>query len=156
MSSVGTMAIIDGSNSTVEEVSSSSSREGCVGPRQTGTTKLKNYVLNDVAALKKKLQHEKRTTDFHISKEAKDLSNIVIQMRASFFEYMKSHLLEELESNQNILKIENAERSKAMTESSGEAFEEYSLDITFEHSGHSHSVKLTAYTTTSQILYGTI
>ena len=127
-------------------------REVVASTSKKGTTRQKNYVLNDVGALKKKITHEKRQLDYSLAKEAKDFSNVVIQMRASFFEYVKSYFISELEDNQNITKIENAVRSKAATESSMEAYVEYSLEISFVSDVHTHSVILTAYTTTSQIM----
>ena len=48
--------------------------------------------------------------------------------------------------------IENTDCAKASTEFSGETCVDYSVDITFEANDHIHSVKLTAYTTTSQIM----
>ena len=115
-------------------------------------TRQRNYVLNDVGALKKKITHEKRLSNYTIWKEAKDCSNVVIQMRASFFEFVKACFIEELESNPNITSIENAERAKASTESNGDAYVEYSLEISFVSQSNSHTIKLTAYTTTSQLM----
>ena len=132
------------------ETSSSSAVD--IPSRKNCSSKQRNYVLNDVGALKKKVGHEKRTHDIIISKEAKDFSNVIIIMRASFFEYVKANFILELENNPFIIKIENAEGVKAVTETCGDAFVEYSLEITFSHQDNSHTVKLTAYTTTSQIM----
>ena len=99
--------------------------------RKKGTTRQRNYTLNDIGALKKKISHEKRSFDFMISKEAVDNSNVVIPMRASFFEFLKRNFIEDLERDPSIVNIENAERVKAATETVGDAFVEYSLEITF-------------------------
>ena len=48
-----------------------------------GQVKQRNYKLNDVATLKKKMKNENRKNDFEISKEAKDYSNISILISLS-------------------------------------------------------------------------
>ena len=117
-----------------------------------GKVKQKNYVLNDVGALKKKLKHENKKQEISIGKEAKDASNITVPMRASFFEFVKSHFIQDIENNEDIVNIENAEGAKAATENFGDAYVEYSMDITFKVKDLTHTVKLTAYTTSSQIM----
>ena len=94
--------------------------------------KKRQYVLNDSGALKKKLKHEDRKFDVSISKEAKDLSNVTVEMKASFFEFAKTHFLQELSENPNIIEVINAEGVKVSTESHGDAFVEYSLEISFK------------------------
>ena len=89
--------------------------------------KQKNYILNDIAALKKKLLHEKRKIDIQIEKEAKDFSNVVMPMRASFFEHVKAHFIQDLMVKQGITSVDNAKGAKAVTELCGDAFVEYSL-----------------------------
>ena len=58
----------------------------------------------------------------------------------------------DLNKDSNILKIENVELVKASTESNGDAFVEYSVEVTFKASDHTHTIKLTAYTTSSQVM----
>ena len=81
--------------------------------RKKGTTRQRNSTLNDIGALKKKISHEKKSTDFKISKEAIDHSNVVMPMKSSFFEFLKCHFIDDLEKDPTILSIENAERVKA-------------------------------------------
>ena len=116
------------------------------------TFKQRNYILNDVSALKKKIQHEKRLVDIEIGKEAKNFSNVTVPMRASFFEHVKACFIKDLLTFPDILRVENVEVAKAATESHGDADVEYTVDITFSKSDHEHSVKLTAYTTSSQLM----
>ena len=120
--------------------------------KKTGIVKQRNYVLNDVGALKKKLKHENKKQEIVIGKEARDGSNVTVPMRASFFEFVKFNFIQEIENNDDIVKIENAEGVKAPTETSGEAFVEYSMDITFKVKDSTHTVKITAYTTSSQLM----
>ena len=120
--------------------------------KKTGIVKQRNYVLNDVGALKKKLKHENKKQEIVIGKEARDGSNVTVPMRASFFEFVKFNFIQEIENNDAIVKIENAEGVKAPTETSGEAFVEYSMDITFNVKDSTHTVKITAYTTSSQLM----
>ena len=117
-----------------------------------GKVKQRNYVLNDAGALRKKMRHEGKKQEIAITKEAKDCSNITVAMKASFFEFVKAHFINDLEKNEDVLQIENAEGAKAGTESHGEAYVEFSMDITFKVNNHKHSIKLTAYTTSSHIM----
>ena len=63
---------------------------------------------------------------------------------------MKANFIQDLEDNDDILKIENAEGVKATTENSGDAYVEYSMEISFLVGQSTHTVKLIAYITTSQ------
>jgi hypothetical protein len=74
-------------------------------------------------------------------------------MKASFFDYVKANFINDLEDNENILSVENAEGAKAATENAGDAYVEYSMEISFKASKHIHVVKLIAYTTTSQLMF---
>ena len=116
--------------------------------KKKGKVKQRNYVLNDVGALKKKLKHENKQQEIAIGKEAKDCSNITVPMKASFFEFVKANFIQDLENNEEILKIENAEGAKA-----GDAYVEYSMEISFKIADSTHGVKMTAYTTTSQLMF---
>ena len=120
--------------------------------RKKGKVVQRNYIMNDLGALRKKLNHEGRKQDFRIAKEAKDGSNTIIQMRASFFDFIKAKFIDELSQNVEIDDIQNAEAAKAATESSGEAYVEYSMEITFRAKDMTHIVKLIAYTTTCQLM----
>ena len=114
--------------------------------------KLRSYTLNDVGALKKIIQHEKRGVDIEINKQAKNLSNVIVPMRASLFEHVKAKFIIDLHRDPTILKDENAEGVKAPTDSHGDALVEYSIEITFCQQDYSHTIRLTAYTTTSQLM----
>ena len=91
----------------------------------------KNYVLNDSSALKKKKRNETRKEAFNLGTEARDGSNMVIEMKTSFFEYVKSQFVQDILKNQDIVKVENAFGAKATTENSGDAYVEFSFDINF-------------------------
>ena len=120
---------------------------------RNGKVKQRNYTLNDVAALKKKMKAEVKKQEVSIGKEAKDASNITVPMKASFFEFVKAYFINDLIDNSNIVKIDNAEGVKAATDNHGDAFVEYLMEITFKVNKHVHCVKLTAYTTTSQLVF---
>ena len=117
------------------------------------SVKQRNYILNDVGALKKKLKAEGKKHEVSIGKEAKDASNITVPMKASFFEFVKAHFINDMLDNVNILKVDNAEGVKAATDNFGDAFVEYLMEITFKVNKHVHCIKLTAYTTTSQLVF---
>ena len=46
----------------------------------------KNYVLNDTAALKKKMRNETRKEPYNLGTEARNGSSMTIEMKTSFFE----------------------------------------------------------------------
>ena len=100
--------------------------------------------MNDLGALRKKLQHEGRKPDFILSKEAKHASNTIVQMKASFFDFTKANFIEEMQQSEDIINIQNAEAAKAATENSGDAYVEYAMDISFRVKEVTHTVKLTA------------
>ena len=113
----------------------------------------RNYVLNDRTALKKKMGHEGRKEPYNLGTEARDGSNMVVQMRTSFFEYVKAEYIKDLVSLDGIVQVENALGAKASTEHSGDAYVEYSLDVSFKLEDKVHTIKLTAYTTSCRIMF---
>ena len=99
-----------------------------ISTTKKGQVVQRNYVLNDVAALRKKKKHETRKEPYNLGTEARDGSNMVIQMKTSFFEHVKAEFIKDLVCMEGIELVENALGAKASTESSGEAFVEYLLD----------------------------
>ena len=59
------------------------SDEGVIPTVKKGQVVQRNYVLNDTAALKKKKRHETRKEPYNLGMEARDGSNMVIQMKTS-------------------------------------------------------------------------
>ena len=111
------------------------------------------YILNDTAALKKKVRWENgRKEPFNTGADAKDGSNVVVLMKTSFFEYVKSWYMQDLIKMDGVTSIENAVGTKAQTSSSGDAFVEYALEVSFKVDEHIHAVKFTAYATTCKIM----
>ena len=121
--------------------------------KKKGNVTQRNYVMNDLGALRKKLKHEGRKNDFIISKEAKDGSNTIVQMKASFFDFTKAKFIDDILKHAEVDGIQNAEAAKATTETSGDAYVEYSMDVTFRVKDKVHTTKLTAYTTTCQLMF---
>ena len=81
----------------------------------------RNYVLNDTAALKKKIKHETSHKDpFNHGTEAKDGSNVVLLFKTSFFEHMKDNFIQDLMNMEGITSIHNADGAKVNSESSGD------------------------------------
>ena len=111
----------------------------------------RNYVLNDSNALKKKLKNESRSEPYNLGTEARDGSNMVIQMKTTFFEHTKAEFLKDLLQNADIEKVDNAIGAK-VTSNSGEAFVEFSVDVFFRFNGSTFVVKLTAYTTSCRLM----
>ena len=111
------------------------------------------YVLNDVAALKKKLRNETdRKEAFNTGADAKDGSNVVLLMKTSFFEHLKSAFMQDLIKTDGIISIENAVATKVQTGNSGDAFVEFALDVSYEVDKNIHTVKFIAYATTCKLM----
>ena len=143
------------SNTSVKPLNRSQGDDGKVATPilMKGQVIQKNYVLNDSGALKKKLRHETREDAFNLGVEARDGSNMVVELKTSFFEHVKSNFVNDLHLMNEIVTIDNAVASKATTENSGGAFVEYSLDITFKSQDIAYMTKLTAYTTSCRIMF---
>ena len=78
--------------SSVIKSSKSSTQSNCKSldmKKLSGRTVQKDYILNDISALKKKVRHETRPEAFDTGSEASNGSNVVIQMKTSFFEHVK-------------------------------------------------------------------
>ena len=112
----------------------------------------RNYILNDTGALKKKVRHESRKDPFDQGTEAKDGSNVVVLCKTSFFEHIKKHFIPELIRESQITSIKNAVAAKVNSDSSGEAFVEFSVEVQFTANQHDYTVKLIAYTTSCKIM----
>ena len=148
-----------GDTTTVSEVVASNPNEmkqgGLIVTEKVkkGQVLQKNYILNDSAALKKKMKHEDREDPFNMGVEARDGSNMVVEMKTSFFEYVKAEFINDLIRTSGIVSVENGLASKAKTENSGTAFVEYSLDVSFNVLDKVFVTKLTAYTTSCRIMF---
>ena len=89
-------------------------------PANQGKVIQRNYILNDVEAIKKKIRSERRGKDLSV-KEAKDGSNIMIALKASLFEIIKSNFIRDLQEDPNVISRKNAEGLKVSTLESGAA-----------------------------------
>ena len=119
----------------------------------TGKTVQRNYILNDTAALKKKVRHESRKEAFNTGTDAKDGSNVVLLFKTSFFEHVKNHFLQDLIQQNDITQIKNAVGAKVSSEASGDAFVEYSVEVQFKAHNSDYSCKMIVYTTSCKIMF---
>ena len=111
----------------------SAASEDVVNQVKKGRVIQETYVLNDMAALKKKGSNEtNRKEAFNTGADARDGSNVVIL--------------------DGITLIDNAVGTIAQTANSGDAFVKYALDITFLEDKISNGVKFTAYATICKIM----
>jgi hypothetical protein len=88
--------------------------------RATKTVK-KDYVLNDMEALKKKLDNAKRKPEIEISGEAVDGSFVTIGVKTSLFEYLKAFLMENFIKDTRISTVQPIQKVVAETNFNGEA-----------------------------------
>ena len=113
----------------------------------------RNYVLNDTAAMKKKLKNEMNKKEpYDKGVDAKDGSNVVLFLKTSLFEYVKSQMMQDLLKMDEVRKIDNAVGIKVKSANSGDGFIEFALDVTFEVYKSFYTVKFTAYATTCKIM----
>ena len=112
----------------------------------------KDYILNDLEAIKKKLDNEYLQPEIQISSEAVDGANTIISMKTSLFEYAKQFLMEALKQDTRIIKAEAVKKVVAKTNFHGEADVEFQLEITFVICNIQHKVKLLCYTTTCRMM----
>ena len=100
------LAVTDQSEKPLQKASNTSVKppnRSQGGDEKVATPKLikgqviqKNYVLNDAGALRKKLRHETREHAFNLGVEARDGSNMVVELKTSFFAHVKSNLVKDL------------------------------------------------------------
>ena len=93
-----------------------------------GKTMKKEYVLNDLEALKKKLNNCKRVPEIEITGEATNGSSVTIAVKTPLFEYFKSSLVGIIETDKRITKIGTVRKVIADTNFNGEANVEYQLE----------------------------
>ena len=118
----------------------------------SSSNKFYSILSNDTGALKKKVRHESRKDPYDQGTEAKDGSNVVVLCKTSFFEHVKNYFVQSLLQESQIKSIQNAVATKVNSESSGEAFVEFSVEIQFTANEHDYRVKLIAYTTSCKIM----
>ena len=77
-------------------------KEVAVTSERRGQVIEKDYTLNDTAALKKKIRNESRKEAFNLGIEARDGSNMVIEMKTSFVEHVKGNFINDMFQNKDI------------------------------------------------------
>ena len=112
----------------------------------------KDYVLNDLEALKKKMNNESRNPGISITGEASNGSCTTVGMKTSLFEYSKVWMFELLSVDERIVDVIPVQKVVADSNHHGQADVEYQLEVQFIVGGHMHKVKLLCYTTTCNIL----
>ena len=75
----------------------------------------KYYILNDLEAIKKKLDNEYLQPEIQISGEAVEGANTIISMKTSPFEYAKQFLMEALKQDTRIIKAGAVKKVVAKT-----------------------------------------
>ena len=115
-------------------------------------TAKKSYVLNDLEAIKKKLENAYRQPGIEIVTEAVDGSCVTIGVKTSLFEYFKENLLSTLMNDARVSKVDPVRKVTADTNFNGEASVEYQLEVDFAVDGYAHKVKILCFTTTCNIM----
>ena len=112
---------------------------------------MKNYILDDLTALKKKWSMINHKPEIDVNGEASNGSSINVAMKTSLFEIMKVKLVNVLKGDPNIEEIGFPMTSKATAKNGEEADVEYHLDITFKENGMTEKVKMKCYTTNCRV-----
>ena len=119
-------------------------------PTEAGI-EMKSYVLDDLKALKKKWNMINHKPEIDVNGEATNGSSINVDMKTSVFELMKAGLVDYLNKETDIRKVELLNTSKALSKNGEEADVEYHIDVTFEINDTTERVKMKCYTTSSRI-----
>ena len=112
---------------------------------------MKNYILDDLTALKKKWSMINHKPEIDVNGESSNGSSINVAMKTSLFEIMKAKLVNVLKGESNIEEIGFPMTSKATANNGEEADVEYHLDITFKENGMTEKVKMKCYTTNCRV-----
>ena len=111
----------------------------------------KDYILNELDAMKKKLNFQYRDPAISIEGEAKNGATININLKTSLFEYAKAKLITAFNADSNIVETIQTATATATSKYSGNADVEYQLETVYKANEHQHKVKITCYTTTCKI-----
>ena len=112
----------------------------------------KDYFLNDIDALKKKLDNSKRNPAIEISKEAIDGSCVTVGMKTALYEYFKACLMDDFKNHPNICVAKPVLKAVANTHMNGVADVEYQLEVSFKIGENIHQVKVLCFSTTCNML----
>ena len=102
----------------------------------------KDYILNDLEAIKKKLDNEYLSPAIQITKEASNGISTTVSMKTSLFEFSKCFLMEALKKDVRVTMAEAVLKVTAETNFNGDADVEFQLEITFKIANHEHKVKV--------------
>ena len=126
--------------------------DALVAKKSSGGIIKKDYILNDLEALKKKLDNEYLSPGIQITNEAVSGASTTIRLKTSLFEYAKCYLMETLKQDERIIKAEAVKKVVADTNFHGEADVEFQLEILFKIRSHQHKVKILCFTTTCKMM----
>ena len=116
-----------------------------------GKIEMKQYLLDDLKALKKKWSMINHKPETDVNGEASNGSSLNIDMKTSVFELMKAGLISSFKKKSDIQKVEFPTTSKAQSKNGEEADVEYHVEVTFVNNGATEKVKLKCYTTNCRI-----
>ena len=109
----------------------------------------KKYTLSELSGLKGKFK--KIDTDLGIDGEKSQGKSIMVNMRTSVFEVLKSHLLKLLLKNPLVKTAKQIRIAKAETDIGTEAEIEYHVDVEFSVDDKEHCLKLKIFNTNCRI-----
>ena len=112
---------------------------------------MKNYILDDLVALKKKWNMINHKPEIDVNGEASNGSSINVDMKTSLFEMMKTVLISALKDDVEIDEINFPVTSKAASKNGEEADVEYHVDISFTYKGVKDKIKMKCFTTKCRI-----
>ena len=112
----------------------------------------KDYVLNELEALKKKLDNEHLKPEISVSNQASDGSNVVISMKTSLYEFMKVNLMDAFNKDCQIVHTKAVKKAIAITHFHEKADIEFQLKIIFRVGENQHKVKVLCYSTTCRMM----
>ena len=143
-------ALVHRTNSSKEVIAS---KIASPGPKSALVAKIikKSYVLNELEAMRKKLNYQYRNPIISVEGEAKNGSTINVNVKTSLFEYTKAKLIEALKDDPQVIETNQTVTATALSKHSGTAEVEYQMECVYKANEVKHKVKITCYTTTCKI-----
>ena len=112
----------------------------------------KDYVLNDIEAIKNKLENCKRNPEIGIIGEAVDGSSTTVAVKTALFEYSRQNLISSIRKDTRTIEVIPTKQVISDTNFHGEANVEYQFEVRFKVNDFEHKVKVLCFATTCNIL----
>ena len=112
-----------------------------VNPRNPVPVEQRNYTLNDLEALRKKMKKADLKPGISMTEESKNGGNVNIDLKTSLFKYLREMWIGDIKKFEEIKEVTPITKAQAETGSNGKVDVEYTFEVTFETKGETNKVK---------------